>query len=80
MRHMGRVHGVSIGFLHEQFLDSHMAMSCIGTANMTADIHTKEFVDSQKWYELCRQVGIHTMETIQAGDLLSVYLSPTDLR
>jgi hypothetical protein len=57
-----------------------MAMSYISTASMTADINTKEFVDQQKWQELCRQVGIHTMETIEAGDLLSIYLSPTDLR
>jgi hypothetical protein len=48
MRHLGRVHGVSIGFWHEQFLDYNMAISYIGTAKMTADIYTKEFVDQQK--------------------------------
>ena len=55
-------------------------MSYIGTSNMAADIYTKEFVDAQKWGELCRQIGIHNMEAIQAGDLPSIFLSPTDLR
>ena len=31
MRHLGRVHGVSIGFLHEQYRDKNMRMEYITT-------------------------------------------------
>ena len=80
MRHLGRVHGVCIGFMHEQFDSTRIAMSYIPTSQMAADIYTKEFTDSDKWYNLCRQIGLYEEESINAGDLLSLFLSPIKLR
>jgi hypothetical protein len=47
---------------------------------MAADIYTKEFTDADKWSVLCKQIGLYSPENIQAGDLLSLYLSRLDLR
>jgi hypothetical protein len=80
MRHLGRVHGVCIGFLHEQFESRKLAMSYIPTSQMAADIYTTEFTDADKWSKLCQQLGLYTTQEIKAGDLLSLFLSPTDLR
>jgi hypothetical protein len=80
MIHLSRVHGVCIGFLHEQFLQASVAMSYIPTAQMAADIYTKEFTDSDKWYKLCRQIGLYTPDAINSGDMLSLFLSQCDLR
>ena len=80
MRHLGRVHGVCIGFLHEQFESRKLAMSYIPTSQMAADIYTKEFTDADKWSQLCQQLGLYTTQHIEVGDLLSLFLSPTDLR
>jgi len=80
MRHLTRVHGVCIGFMHEQFLDTSMAMSYIPTAQMAADIYTKEFADGEKWNTLCRQIGLYTNKALVSGDLLSLFICQHDLR
>ena len=41
MRHLGRVHGVCIGFMHEQFDSTRIAMPYIPTSHMAAGIYTK---------------------------------------
>ena len=70
MRHLGRVHGVCIGFLHEQYSKNDgpptanrpgggvLKMEYVSSSLMLADIYTKEFTDEQKWNSLKRQIGI----------------------
>jgi hypothetical protein len=80
MRHLTRVHGVCIGFMHEHFLDTSMAVSYIPTSQMAADIYTKEFTDGEKWNTLCRQIGLYTNKALVSGDLLSLFICQHDLR
>ena len=80
MRHLTRVHGVCIGFMHEQYVDTNIAMSYIPTSQMAADIYTKEFTDSEKWNVLCRQIGLYTKKALEVGDLLSLFISQHELR
>ena len=59
MRHLGRVHGVCIGFMHEQYGKSDgqptanrpgggvLKMEYVSSSLMLADIYTKEFTDEQ---------------------------------
>ena len=71
MRHLSRVHGISIGFLHDQYNQEDMIMHYVSSSLMAADICTKVFVDGQKWRNLCNQIQIFTAEQIQAGDLIN---------
>ena len=65
MRHLGRVHGVDVEYLHRQYLTHAVAMSYIPTSQMAADIYTKEFTDGDKWMKLCRQIGLYTHDMIK---------------
>jgi hypothetical protein len=47
---------------------------------MAADIYTKEFTDADKWNALCRQIGLYSPENINKGDLLSLFISRSELR
>ena len=71
MRHLGRVHGVSIGFLHEQYRDNNMRMEYITTSLMAADIFTKAFSDGSKWNNLCHQINIVAESVLMSGDLFA---------
>ena len=66
--------------MHEQFLDTSMAMSYIPTAQMAADSYTKVFTDGEKWNTLCRQIGLYMNKALENGDLLSLLISLRDLR
>ena len=48
MRHLSRVHGVAIRFLHEQYQTGSIRMEYITTSLMAADIYTKGFTDAAK--------------------------------
>jgi hypothetical protein len=73
MRHLSRVHGISIGFLHEQYDNKNMNMQYVSSSLMAADIYTKTFHDSAKWAQLCAQVQVFTAEQIEGGDLTTCY-------
>jgi hypothetical protein len=73
MRHLGRVHGVSVGFLHEFYKQDDMIMYYVSSSLMAADIYTKAFVDGQKWRDLCNKIRIFTEEQIRTGDLTNFY-------
>jgi hypothetical protein len=73
MRHLGRVHGVSIGFLHETYKQDDMIMYYVPSSLMAADIYTKTFVDGQKWKDLCNRTQVFTREQIQEGRLANFY-------
>ena len=67
MRHLGRVHGVAIGFMHEQFQTPLMQMEYVTTSLMAADIYTKEFTDAAKWKNLCMQINIFSKSDLASG-------------
>ena len=50
MRHLGRTHGVSVAWMHEQ-LSIHPFTDLIYTESheMAADIYTKAFTDADRW-------------------------------
>ena len=80
MRHLGRVHGVCIGFMHEQYKpapDDHpggavLQMEYVSSSLMLADIYTKEFMDEQKWTSLRKQIGILSPAEQQQEWLLTI--------
>ena len=80
MRHIASVHGVCIKSMHDQFTSPSVAMSYISTMQMAADIYTKEFTDGDKWLTLCRQIGLYSLDDIQSGDMLPLFLSQLELR
>ena len=62
MRHLGRVHRVSLQWLHEQLGGSAAANHCIlfyeNTANMPTDIYTKSFKDEPSWSHALRLINM----------------------
>ena len=48
MRHIGRVHDVSVEFMHQEFAKPYTALGYIDTKKMAADIHTKAYPDSRQ--------------------------------
>ena len=62
MKHLHRVHGVAIAFLHEQLAATGSKCCCdlvhTDSKEMAADIYTKAFTDSSKWGQVCRLVGV----------------------
>lgn len=62
MRHLGRVHRVSVQWLHEQLGGSAAANNCIlfyeNTANMSADICTKSFKDEPSWSHALKLINM----------------------
>ena len=53
MKHISKTHGVQVGFLREVHDRPDVDVKYINTALMAAEIHTKEFYDYVKWYNLC---------------------------
>ena len=49
MRHLGRTHRVSIGFLYEQLNTGDFELCYEVSSRMAAEIYTKAFTDAQKW-------------------------------
>jgi len=73
MRHLSRVHGISIGLLHEQYDNKNMNMQYVSSSLMAADISTKTFHDAVKWAQLCAQVQVFRSDQIEKGDLINCH-------
>ena len=60
MRHIGRVHGVSIAFMHQEFMKAYTALGYIKTAKMAADIHTKAYSDKRasEWVNVRTNINV----------------------
>jgi hypothetical protein len=62
MRHIGRVHRISVGWLHERLGNPETKDRCRifyeDSANMRADIYTKGFTDSEKWAHAQSLIGV----------------------
>ena len=72
MRHLSRVRGVAIGFLHEQYQTGLIRMEYITTSLMAADIYTKGFTDAAKWFTLCGLINVISDGEISSGKLHAV--------
>ena len=73
MRHMGRTHGISISWLHEQYMTGSYRLDYEQSATMRADIFTKSFNLSDLWHHACELVNLTGLDNIEAivarGDL-----------
>ena len=60
LRHLGRVHGVSIGRLHDSFYGdkAFATMKRVVTDLMKADIFTKSYDTVAKWYHALQLIGV----------------------
>ena len=58
MRHLQRVHRVSIAWLHERYHDSRTNFKYTMSEAMAADTFTKAFKESKTWETLMGLIGI----------------------
>ena len=58
MRHLGRVHGVTVAWLNEQYTAGLFDLLYEPSATMAADIFTKGFTNPDGWAAVCRLVSI----------------------
>jgi len=63
LRHLGRVHGVSVRALHEAITEKGIKLVQCPTALMKADVLTKAFKAAGTWLELLFLIGIVTRPT-----------------
>ena len=63
LRHLGRVHGVSVRALHEAITEKGIKLVQCPTALMKADVLTKAFKAAGTWLELLFLIGIITRPT-----------------
>ena len=74
MRHLGRVHRVSIQWLHER-MGTHpnrdlTVLFYENTHNMSADIYTKSFNNPHSWYHALRLINVFKREDLEKEPLL----------
>ena len=64
MRHIGRVHGISISSMHEQFCRLDVILGHIDSKNMCADIHTKAYSDQRaaEWASVRAHINVLTVD------------------
>ena len=70
MQHLNRVHGVGIAFLHERIVldetKDPVILKYEESCRMAADIHTKAFVDSDKWSRACELINVFDQDKLSA--------------
>ena len=64
MRHLGRVHGVTVAWLHEQYSGGLFEMAYEPSATMAADVFTKGFTNPELWKSVCWLVSVVNPEDI----------------
>ncbi len=69
MRYLGRVHRISIAWLHWVFGEENIDLKYTVSKLMAADIYTKAFTDADKWKAACALINIGNPSDLQ--DLLS---------
>ena len=69
MRYLGRTHGVSIQFLHENLgvckYENNIALKYTDSPNMVADIHTKAFPVKEKWIHASNLCNVFSPEALK---------------
>ena len=64
MRHLGRVHGITIAWLNEQYLSGLFSLEYEPSATMAADIFTKGFTNPDTWAAVSRLVSVVNPEDV----------------
>ena len=67
MRYIGRTHGISVAWLHEQFQKEELSLAYEWSARMCADIFTKGFTEADKWKLVCSLICV--INPAELGDL-----------
>ena len=68
MRHIGRTHGVQIGWIHETFKRGTAVLHYVPTDKQRADIFTKMFRDVAKWDHAVKLIGMFRQPVSDGGD------------
>ena len=58
MRYIGRTHGISVAWLHEQFQKEELTLAYELSSRMCADIFTKGFTEADKWSLVCSLICV----------------------
>ena len=79
MRHLERIHGISITSLHEHFSKDHFVLMYEITAKMAADIHTKGFTNSLAWKKACMLINLLDPEDLGSKQLADLVQPTADV-
>ena len=74
MRHIGRVHGVSVAWLHERLgqyagREDKTVLFYESTENMSADIYTKSFKDKHTWKHALKLISIFSPADLRPAEI-----------
>ena len=65
MRHLGRVHGITVAWLHEQYANGLFNLVYEPSATMAADIFTKGFTNPETWRSVGWLVSVIRPEEVE---------------
>ena len=57
IRHLARTHRVDLAWLHEQVVSGAVILRYCDSNKMAADIFTKAFTSTEKWWDVCKLIG-----------------------
>ena len=77
LRHLGRTHGVSLAWLHEQTAVDGIDVDRVDSSFRLADIFTKAFDSTADWKEKLKLISHVAFERNQAGRLRPLSTYPT---
>ena len=84
MRHIGRVHRVSLSWIHERLGRHANRDSTIlfyqTSENMSADICTKSFKDKPGWTQACRLINVFAPTELNKTSLLAWMIEREDMQ
>ena len=84
MRHIGRVHRVSLSWIHERLGRHANRDSTIlfyqTSENMSADICTKSFKDKPSWTQACRLINVFAPSELNKTSLLAWMIEREDMQ
>ena len=66
MRYVGRTHGMSIAWLHEQYKAGNYQIQWTASHEMAADIFTKAFTNPEAWSSSCWLVSVCDKDDVQS--------------
>ena len=67
MRHIGRTHGVQIGWIHETFKRGTAVLHYVPTDKQRADMFTKMFREVAKWNSAVELIGMLSVPVSDGG-------------
>ncbi len=72
MRHLGRVHGIAISWLHERIGKRpdrcNIDLCYARSEQMSADIYTKAFSDKDKWDHALKLISTYGKDVVKGKD------------